>query len=178
MTQLHQGIEVDFQTNITRRWMLRGYGSIGNWQYDGDSPYRIRDEETSQIVETGELDLSGVKVGNAAQTSAGLGTRYSILDDLSIDVDFNFYDDLYGNVDAEDVVESALEGTVYQSEKLKSFGIVDAGLSYTFHIGVQQLRFRSNVKNLFNKEYIGRKDAFGYFYGLGTTWNAGLTYTF
>ncbi|MEC3879846.1 TonB-dependent receptor [Parapedobacter sp. 10938] len=178
VTQLHKGLEVDFQTNITPQWMLRGYGSIGDWQYDDDSPYRIRDEESSQIVETGNLDLSGVKVGNAAQASFGLGTRYAILNDLSVDVDFNFYDNLYGNVDTEDVVESALEGTVYQSEKLKSFGIVDAGVSYTFHIGVQQLKFRGNVKNLFNQEYIGRKDAFGYFYGLGTTWNAGLTYSF
>jgi len=178
VTQLHKGLELDFQTNITPQWMLRGYASIGDWQYDGDSPYRIRDGETSQIVETGNLPLSGVKVGNAAQTSFGLGTKYNILNDLAVDVDFNFYDNLYANVNAEDVVASALEGEVYEPEKLNSFGVVDAGLTYRFRIGTQYMKFRGNVKNLFNKEYIGRRDAFGYFYGLGTTWNAGLTYSF
>lgn len=178
ITQLHKGLELDFQTYITPKWMLRGYGSIGDWQYDGSSPFRFREENTSEIIGTGEVELSGVKVGNAAQTSFGLGTKYNILPDLYVDVDFNFYDNLYGQVDPENVVEAALDGDVYEAEKLDPFGVVDAGLTYNFRIGAQQLKFRGNVFNLFNKEYIGRRDGFGYYYGLGTTWNASLTYSF
>lgn len=178
ITQLHKGLELDFQTYISPNWMLRGYGSIGDWQYDGDSPFRFREEVGSQIIGTGDLPLSGVKVGNAPQTSFGLGTKYDILPDLSIDVDVNFYDNLYAQVEPEDVVGAVLDGEIYAPEKLDGFGVVDAGLSYTFRFGTQRLRFRGNVYNLFNKEYFGRKDGFGYFYGLGTTWNAGLTYSF
>lgn len=178
ITQLHKGLELDFQTYILPDWMLRGYASIGDWQYDGDSPFRFREEVESQIIGTGYLPLSGVKVGNAPQTSFGLGTKYKILSDLSVDVDFNFYDNLYGQVDPEDVVGAVLEGEVYEAEKLDGFGVVDAGLSYTIRFGGQHLKFRGNVFNVFNKEYFGRKDGFGYFYGLGTTWNAGLTYSF
>ncbi|SEL86962.1 TonB-dependent receptor [Parapedobacter koreensis] len=178
ITQLHKGLELDFQTYITPKWMLRGYGSIGDWQYDGDSPFQFREEESSQVIGTGEIALSGVKVGNAPQTSFGLGTKYNILPDLYVDVDFNFYDNLYGQVDPENVVDAALEGEVYEPEKLNSFGVVDAGLTYNFNIGVQRLKFRGNVYNVFDKEYIGRQDGFGYFYGLGTTWNASLTYSF
>lgn len=177
ITQLHKGLELDFQTYIVPQWMLRGYASVGDWQYDGASPFRFRDEN-SQIIGNGDLELSGVKVGNAAQTSFGLGTRYNILSDLYVDVDFNFYDNLYAQVDPENVVDAALEGEAYQEEKLNSFGVVDAGLTYNFNIGAQRLKFRGNVFNLFNKEYIGRKDGFGYFYGLGTTWNASVTYSF
>lgn len=177
ITQLHKGLELDFQTQITSQWMLRGYGSVGDWQYDGASPFRFRDED-SQIIGNGDIELSGVKVGNAAQTSFGLGTKYDILSDLSVDVDFNFYDNLYGQVDPEDVVDAVLEGEVYEAEKLDSFGVVDAGLSYTFRFGTQRLKLRGNVMNLFNKEYIGRRDGYGYFYGLGTTWNTSLTYSF
>src|SRR5690606_5959567 len=114
----------------------------------------------------------------APQTSFGLGTKYRILPDLSVDVDFNFYDNLYGQVDPEDVVGAALEGEVYETEKLDGFGVVEAGLSYIFRFAAQRLKFRCNVFNVFNKEYFGRKDGFGYYYGLGTTWNAALTYGF
>jgi outer membrane receptor protein involved in Fe transport len=38
--------------------------------------------------------------------------------------------------------------------------------------------FRANVYNLLDKEYIGQGDAYGYFYGNGTTWNASLQYRF
>ena len=178
ITQLHKGLELDFQTYIIPSLMLRGYASVGDWQYDGETPFRFREEVNSEIIGTGDLDLSGVKVGNAPQTSLGLGTKYDILPDLSIDVDFNFYDNLYGQVDPEDVVGAALNNEVYAAEELDGFGVVDAGLSYTFRINAQRLKFRGNVFNVFNKEYIGRRDGYGYFYGLGTTWNAALTYSF
>src|SRR5690606_20076544 len=178
VTQLHNGLELDFQAQITPKWLLRGYGSLGDWQYDGDSPYRLRNNENSQIIQNGDLALSGVKVGNAAQTAFGFSTEYNILDDLSIDASYNFYDHLYAQVEAEDVVGAALDGEVYAPERLDSFGVFDAGLTYTFHIGLQQLKFRGNVMNLFNTEYFSRRDGFGYYYGLGTTWNAGLTYSF
>ncbi|WP_257656444.1 TonB-dependent receptor [Parapedobacter lycopersici] len=178
VTQLHKGLELDFQAQITPQWMFRGYGSLGDWQYDGDSPYRLRNNDDSQIIESGNLGLSGVKVGNAAQTSFGFGTEYDILENLSIDANYNFYDNLYAQVEAADVVGAALEGEVYAPEKLDAFGTFDAGLTYLFRVGSQQLKFRGNVLNLFNTTYFGRKDGFGYYYGLGTTWNAGLTYSF
>ncbi|PPL00384.1 Outer membrane receptor proteins, mostly Fe transport [Parapedobacter indicus] len=178
VTQLHKGLELDFQAQITPQWMLRGYGSLGDWQYDGDSPYRLRNDEDSQIIDSGNLGLSGVKVGNAAQTSFGFGTEYDILENLSVDANYNFYDRLYAQVEAEDVVGAALEGEIYAPERLDSFGVFDAGLTYTFRIGNQPIKFRGNVLNLFNTKYFGRKDGFGYYYGLGTTWNAGLTYSF
>ncbi|MBD1431336.1 TonB-dependent receptor [Sphingobacterium sp. DN00404] len=179
--QLHKGLELDFDAKILPTLTLRGYGSIGNWKYDGESPYRVRDNDSFNIIfedEDGQ-DLTGVRVGNAAQTTVGLGAKYYILPHFSIDADFNHYARLYGNVDIEDVIESALENEVYQSEKLDNYNIVDFGLSYTFNLkNGQHVKFRGNIKNLLNEEYFSRRDGFGYFYGLGTTWNAGLTYSF
>lgn len=178
VTQLHKGIELDFQVQALPQWMIRGYGSLGNWQYDGDSPYNLRNEDDSQVIETGNLPLTDVRVGDAAQTSFGLGTKYAITDDLSIDIDYNFYANLYEQVNASSVIGAVLKGEVYKPEKLDSFGVLDAGVSYIFHIGTEQLKFRGNVFNLFNQEYFSRKTSNGYYYGLGTTWNAGLTYSF
>lgn len=176
--ELHKGLELDFEAQVLPQWMIRGYGSVGDWQYDGSSPFRFREEVNSEIIGNGELPLSGVKIGNAPQTSFGLGTKYNILPELSVDVDFNFYTNLYAQVEPENVVGAVLDGEVYEAEKLDGFGLVDAGLTYAFNIGTQRLKLRGNVLNLFDKEYFGRKDGFGYFYGLGTTWNASLTYSF
>jgi len=179
--QAHKGLELDFNARVLSNLTLRGYGSIGNWKYDGKSPYRVRDNDSFNIIfeDKNGQDLTGVKVGNAAQTTFGLGAKYFILPQFSIDADFNHFARLYGNVNVDDIIASSLKGEVYQSEKLDSYNIIDAGLSYTFNLkNSQKLKFRGNVKNLLNEDYFSRKDAFGYFYGVGTTWNAGLTYSF
>ena len=81
---------------------------------------------------------------------------------LSVDTDFNYYANLYGNVDPSAVVRASIAGTTYQSEKLRPYGIVDLGATYQFKFGSQKIKFRGNIKNLFNDQYIGRKDAYGY----------------
>ncbi|MBE8721020.1 TonB-dependent receptor [Sphingobacterium pedocola] len=179
--QLHKGIELDFDAKLLPTLNLRGFASIGDWKYDGSSPYRVRDADSFDIIfeDANGQDLTGVRVGNAAQTTAGLGAKYFILPNFSIDADFNYYARLYANVDIEDVIESSLAGSVYQPEELDGFKTVDGGLSYSFKLrDGQSIKFRGNVKNIFNEKYFARADANGYVYGLGTTWNAGLTYSF
>ena len=183
VSQVHKGIEVDFNTKIERWWMVRGFASYGDWKYDGNTPTRIRDNNTSESVTDAiavrdGIDMTGTYVGNAAQFTFGLGTKVDVTRGLSFDMDLNYYANLYGNVDPSDVAEYAIEGKVYQSEKLPAYAIVDFGATYEFKIGDQKLRFRGNIKNLFNDQYIGRKDAYGYFWGLGRTWNAGIQYNF
>ena len=105
--------------------------------------------------------------------------KYYILPEFSVDADFNHYSRLYGNVDVADIITASLNDQVYQSEELDSYNIVDAGLSYNFLLrNGKTLKFRGNVRNLLDEKYFSRKDGYGYFYGLGTTWNAGLTYSF
>ncbi|GGH17094.1 TonB-dependent receptor [Sphingobacterium alkalisoli] len=179
--QAHKGLELDFDTQISSNLTLRGFGSIGDWKYDGASPFRVRDNDTRDILEEDNegVDLTGVRVGSAAQTTAGFGAKYYILPQLSIDADLNHYARLWGDVNINNAIKARLVGEEYQPEKLDDFTTVDAGLSYTFKIrNGQNLKFRGNVKNIFNEEYFSRRDGFGYFYGLGTTWNAGLTYSF
>lgn len=110
--------------------------------------------------------------------SLGLGTKYRILNNLYADLDWNYFANLYGNVDVEDVIGAALEGEVYQSEKLNPYSVFDLGATYHFNLGNQKFTFRGNVRNLLDHTYISRKDGFGYFYGLGRTWSASVTYNF
>ncbi|MGU9939958.1 TonB-dependent receptor [Empedobacter brevis] len=180
LTQVHKGIEVDFDARITRDWTLRGYTSVGDWKYDGEFNYRIQDSDTGDVIEgtSDRKSLDGVRVGNAAQFTFGMGTKVKVAKGLSFDTDFNYYARLYANVNVEDVAKAQINGDIYQNESLRPYAIVDLGATYEFKFGSQKIKFRGNIKNLFNDQYLSRKDAFGYFWGLGRTWNAGVTYNF
>lgn len=180
VTQVHRGVEFDFEYRPdSRAWSIRGYGSMGNWKYDGATPYTLQNSETGDFVITdGNVDLTGVKVGNAPQTSFGIGFRTDITSNLSVDFDYNIYTDLYEFVDPEDVADDALSGGQYESVRLPAYTLADAGLTYRFNLGDNPLTFRANVYNLFNAAYINQRDAFGYYLGIGRTFNASLRYNF
>lgn len=177
--QLHKGIEIDGKWRPTLGFMLRGYFTIGDWQYDGSSPVNVINGDDNTNVESFDVDLTGTKVGQAPQTTFGLGTSYDIIvDKLSIDADWNHYANLYGFVDVEDVAQSSLAGETYQPEKLDAYSLVDLGATYKFDFGSNNMSIRGNVYNLFDKEYISQKDNYGYFYGNGLTWNVAVRYNF
>ncbi|NNM24252.1 MAG: TonB-dependent receptor, partial [Flavobacteriaceae bacterium] len=180
VTQIHQGIEFQFQYRpVGGIWRLRAFGSAGDWKFDGTTPFTLQNNDTGNFIITdGSVDLTGVKVGNAPQTSFGAGITVDLCEDVRFDADYNFFKDLYEFVDPEDVAETALAGGQYQAMKLPSYSIVDAGLTWDFKVGDQELTFRGNVFNLFNEAYINQRDAFGYYLGIGRTYNASLRLKF
>lgn len=178
ITQVHKGFEFEARYRYSRDFQFRTFGSIGNWKYDGKTPFQTREADTNVLLEEGEVDLKGTKVGNAPQTSFGFGFKYTIWDALTIDADYNIFADLYGFVDARDVVTASQEGTVYQAERLASYDLLDAGISYRFKFGATDMVIRGNVYNLANRQYLSQKDSFGYFWGNGRTWNLSVRYDF
>lgn len=180
VTQRHNGVEFDFEYRpIASKWSFRGYGSLGNWKYDGETPYTLQNDDTGDFITSdGNVNLTGVKIGNAPQTSFGFGVRAQILKGLTVDMDYNIYTDLYEFVDPADVAAEALSGGTYESVRLPAYTLADAGLTYNFDLGSNKMTFRANVYNLFNADYINQRDAFGYYLGIGRTFNASLRYNF
>lgn len=178
ITQVHKGFEYEARYRYSRDFQLRTYGSIGNWKYDGKTPFQTREADSNVLLEEGEVNLKGTKVGNAPQTSFGFGFKYTIWDALTIDADYNIYANLYGFVDERDVVHSSQAGTVYQAERLPSYDLLDAGITYRFRFGTSDMVIRGNVYNLANRMYLSQKDSFGYFWGNGRTWNLSVKYDF
>ena len=178
VTQVHKGIEFEAKYKYSNKFMMRGFGSIGSWKYDGTTPIQTRDNETNVLLAESSVDLSGSKVGNAAQTSFGFGFKYEAFEGFSVDADYNIFADLYGFVDASDVIDAALQNEVYQAERLPAYTLLDAGVTYRFNFGSNKMTIRANVYNLANDIYLNQKDSFGYFYGNGRTWNASVRYDF
>ncbi len=181
ITQIHKGFEFDFEYRPDHDiYRLKGYGSIGNWEFDGETPFTRQDNETLEFItpEDNTLELTGVKVGRAPQTSFGAGLIINIAKGLSIDGDFNVYTDLYAQIDADDVVENAQIGLRTQSERLDSYGLFDLGLTYKFNFGGNRLTFRTNIYNATNEDFVTQQNNFGVSLGNGRTYNASMRYSF
>ncbi|QTE24174.1 TonB-dependent receptor [Polaribacter cellanae] len=185
--QLHQGIEIDFNSKLLNgKLNFKGFTSIGDWKFVGSGITRVVDEDQNVISETPE-DFDGGKVGDAAQFTLGFGLDYDITNDLSVDFDWRFYDNLYANV-----------GAVKENLQLPSYDITDFGVSYKLNLkGTknQSINFRLNVNNVFSEIYISdlrtniqansgdttyngiNVDNKGIF-GWGRTWNASVRYNF
>lgn len=173
LTQVHKGVEYEFEyRSDLGNFRLRTFGSIGNWKYEGSTPFTRQNDETGEFVESGTVELSGTKVGNAPQTSFGFGTFVRVTETLSLDADYNIYSNLYGQVNPLDVVNASEIGETYQAESLPSYTLLDAGITYR----KGKVTLRGNVYNVFNTSYINQADSFGVFLGVGRTYNVSLRY--
>lgn len=182
--QDHKGVELDFRAFPVYGLEVRGFASIGDWKYVGNSIEEVRSEDR-KVLEKKENDLDGGKVGGAAQTTFGLGLKYKITNQFSVDADFRHFNQLYANVQEK---ENLL---------LPSYSLVDAGVSYGFFLsGNNKLSFRLNVNNVFDTTYISQIDRAvkiddkteetyegldvrnQVYFGYGRTWNVSAKFTF
>lgn len=179
IAQVHKGLELEVNTYITNSWKVKGYATFGDWKYAGSTPVDVVDmDKNSAVVDQFDIDLNGAKVGEAPQMSLGIGTTYRI-NDFRVWADYNYYNNLYGFVDVEDMAIASFNGQTYESEKLPGYGVLDAGVSYTLmQKKNNSLVLRANAYNVLNTLYVSRKDSYGYYFGNGTTFNFGLTYSF
>ena len=199
--QLHSGVELDFVAKPFSFVEVRAFGSAGNWEYVGNSITTERDEDRRTLsVKT--VDVDGGKVGDAAQITAGVGAKFKIVERLSLDADYRFYDKLYSNA-----------GAVKENLLLPKYDLVDAGISYRMLVGKDKddsVDFRLNVNNVFYKVYLselrsnikttdrinpksetdfstyesagrvynGLADGNQGYFGLGRTWSFTISYNF
>lgn len=182
--QVHQGLELDFVVRPFKGFRLKGFGSLGDWKYDGNATTIVRNEARVELATT-YRDLTDVHVGDAAQTSFGAGAKYSLPMGLSFDADYRRYERLYGSL-------PKVGGTL----RLPNYELVDAGISYKLQLSHKNtLSLRANVNNLFNSLYItdatsnteatastdnwkGINTSNFVLMGWGRTWNGSIKMTF
>lgn len=193
--QLHQGVELDFSVRPISTLRINGFASFGDWTYKGNAIQTTFDEFQNPL-EVLNTDIDGGKVGDAAQTTWGLGARYEILKNFSIDADWRNYSNLYANIPA-----------AKENLELPDYDLVDAGISYKLFVGKEKkdnLNFRINMNNVFDEVYLSEITASRSsgnvggifpandtdpnfnginvknqgFFGWGRTWNVTVRYNF
>ncbi|WP_317046273.1 TonB-dependent receptor [Flavobacterium sediminis] len=68
--QLHTGAEVDFTLKPIKTLSVKGFASVGNWEYRGNAVQR-KYNEGLDVLDESKVDIEGGKVGDAAQTTWG-----------------------------------------------------------------------------------------------------------
>jgi len=167
--QVHTGLELDFVFKPTSNIDVKGFASMGNWEYVDKAISTKYDESLNPLL-VAETDLDGGKVGDAAQTTWGLGAKYEFVKNFSIDADWRNYDKLYANAVTDKNIE------------LPSYDIVDAGISYKMLVGKDKnnsVNFRFNMNNVFDEVYlseISTTTASGNVNGVYPTTSTSITY--
>ncbi|GAB1308664.1 TonB-dependent receptor [Urechidicola sp. KH5] len=191
--QVHTGIELDARFRASDRLSLTGMFSVGNWEYKGDVTAQAFDDDQNPIGESVTLYLDGVKVGDAAQTTARLGADFQIMDGLTIDGSWRYANNLYAEIDATDFDDPDHQGSL----ELPSYDLVDFGATYRipFNDDRQVLNFRLNVNNVFDEVYMAESDTNRHaeagddtykgirtdnriYWGFGRTWNFTVRFEF
>jgi len=206
--EVHDGVELEFTYKPLKKLDINGMFSYGNWYYKNDITANRYDVNNAQIGTGSTLYLDGVKVGDAAQTTAALGAAYKVTNGLKIDANYRYADRLYAAISPANFTTANNKGSL----QLPSFGLLDAGVSYKMELGKnksESLNFRFNMNNVLDKVYIaesktnifaddnvsstnpslgtyasnnrlynGVANANQVFFGFGRTWNLSVAYKF
>ncbi len=146
--QVHQGIELEVFTRPFDNLRVNGFLSLGDWKFDGNGSRRVFNEAGEEVEGTTEVDLDGLQVGGAAQVTGGAFASYEIVERVSLDGTWNWYNDLYsiGDLDKDAPPIS-----------LPAYDTFDLGFSYKMLLDESaktSLQFRVNVNNLFDEVYL------------------------
>jgi outer membrane receptor protein involved in Fe transport len=155
VNEVHTGVELDMTARLLDKLKLIGMVSVGNWNYNGQAVSNRYDYQNNPVAggTATTLFLDGVKVGDAAQTTASLGASYEVLPRVIVDANYNYNNKLYAAISPANFSSATNKGSL----ELPSYGLVDAGFSYKLLVGkdkANSVNFRLNVNNVMDKTYI------------------------
>ncbi len=182
---IHNGVEFDFKIKPIKKLDITGMASVGDWRWKGNPKAIVRDDNTLG-VDTGAqtIYIDNMKVGNAAQTTIGLGARYQLPFYSYIGIQANYFDNLYMDYNPSIRTNPKTAKTV----KMREYYLLDvyAGISYKIKKWNHFIKLRINVNNILDEVYLtqGREssasDGISYYYQFGRprSFFASLIYNF
>jgi outer membrane cobalamin receptor len=165
----HMGLELDFNIKATDNLTFTGFAGLNDWKWKNNPTGTVTDENQNVLGEA-TYYIDGLEVGGAAQTTAGVGADWNIFKDVSLNVQYFYFDRLFANYAPDDV---DTQGSAIS--QLDAYALVDAGLVWRFEFAGLNAKANVNVNNALDTEYISESNgSWGGWYGFGRTWNAGF----
>lgn len=174
---LHQGIEFDAVYRASDVLTLTGMISLGDWTWTNNvEDVQIYDESQQPVGDPYNLYIKGLKVGDAAQTTAALGLDYELMDKTHFTVDYNYFGDYYADFEPNNRTTAT---DTAQSWVAPDYGVFDASIRYGFKFGEFDTTLTARMNNVFNTEYIAdardganhQANSATVWYGYGRTFN-------
>ena len=201
ISQTHQGIEMEFNFKLSKKYSLTGMVSIGDWIYTSNfnATGTVLDlyGNPTEDVQDSVLILygNGLKVGDAAQHTYSLIFKYKPVKGLSINATYYVADQLYAPYN---IFEDQFYQQGGQVTKLPIYGIARLGVFYRKKINHKTVSLKLNINNLLNTLYIAELNTNSLnssgelytpdqvefytknkgYYGFGRTWNFGIKLSF
>jgi len=148
---LHQGVEFDFNYRPSGKLSIIGMLSLGDWKWNNNvENVQVYDEAQNPIGNPYNLFIEGLKVSDAAQTTAALGFDYELMPKAHFTVDYNYFADLYADYNPD---SRTTPGTP-QPWKVPAYGTFDTSVRYGFKIGDLDTTLIARMNNVFDTEYV------------------------
>jgi len=191
----HMGLEIDFNWKPWKFLSIEGMASWGDWIWNRQAQAQILDENDELAGEIA-FDPRGVKVGDAAQHSYSISTRWMPTKGLYIMPEFQYFSHNYANFDPSTYQITDL-GTGYgpnlgrQAWRLPDYYLLNLYAGYHFYLKDRRIDLRGSLLNLTDLSYISdatdnnmtNADTFNaasasVYAGLGFRWMFSVTATF
>lgn len=204
--QVHIGGEFEANYRLNDFIELSAMFSYGDWKYQSNPSGNFFDNNNDPVLGangTNEvtLALDGIKVSDAAQTTAALGVTVTPVKDWRVYSTWRYAGENYARISINQnfliqngvVPEAAKLGAL----KLPNYNLFDLGSSYTINLpNHDRIVLSANIYNLFDTIYIsegfssqhvdatttetykGLDVRNNVYFGAGRTWSASLTYKF
>lgn len=180
---LHQGVEFDAKYDLNRKLQFTGMLSLGDWTWTNNvQDVIIRDQDGNQLGDPINVYIEGLKVGNAAQTTAALGFNYELLEDLKVGMDWNYYDNLFASYNPTG--RNNVGDNNIQAWQIPSYSLLDLNISYDFEISGLTSSIYGNINNIADTFYVadardgGNALNSSMYAGFGRTWTLGAVIRF
>ena len=173
---LHQGVEFDFNYRPSTKLTLTGMLSLGSWEWANDVlDIQVFDESNQPVGDPIDLYIEGLKVSDAAQTTAALGLNWEMMDKTYFTVDYNYFGNLFADFDPNDRTKE----NEPQSWEAPDYSTFDASVRYGFEFGSFDATLTARMNNVFDTQYIAdARDGANHdaatalvWYGYGRTFN-------
>ena len=178
---IHQGLELEATFRASDKLKITGMASLGDWRWDSNVENVQIIDENNDVVETVDLFIKDLKVGDAAQTTFALGLNYDILPETTFTLDYNYAADLFADYDPSD---RGAQGP--NTWEVPDFHLFDTALRHEFSFGSFDASIIARVNNIFDTTYISdaqdgtNSDAAtaAVYYGFGRTFSVGAKIKF
>ena len=183
VNEMHQGAELELSYQPIKAIILHGMFSYGDWYYTKNAgPATVYNDQHQALNTVKEVLIKGIKVGDAAQTTAAFGLDIKVLPDLKLGTNYYFYGNYYSSFNFANITSPGV-----QPYKVPNYSLWDLNATFKFKIAGLDASLNGNVNNLLNTKYIsdgydasatGDPTKLSVYYGLLRTFTTGIKVKF
>lgn len=160
--ELHQGVELGVEGEIIPGLSATAVGTWNSFLYNSQAKATISIDNDATVISDRIVYLEGYHVGGTPEIASSIGLKYNGKQYYWISVNFNYYANLYVDVNPDRHTSEALSGLdahdprvdlVLAQDKLDNFCTLDASIGKSFRVASKYyLNVNVSMNNILNNK--------------------------